>query len=174
LFADRREFACLCPRLLFSFPSDTRNSLIRHQKSSPSPLVCHFTSIAGKGDPVTAVVTKPLFDPQHQLILSEGTELEGAVLQAKPSRSFGRNGRLRFTFRSIKRTGENAEHIPGTLTGAEGNASQNVSVDPEGNVKSNPDKNRFVAPLLLGVSGQSSLNTKVAASTPTCYGWLRV
>jgi hypothetical protein len=109
------------------------------------------SDIAKKGDSVDAIVTQPVFDTQHQLILSEGARLEGTVLQAKPSRIFGRNGQLRFTFRNVKRTGEIAERIHGTLTGAEGNASQNVTVDQEGAVKSNPDKNRFVAPLLLGV-----------------------
>jgi hypothetical protein len=39
----------------------------------------------------------------------------------------------------------------GTLTAAEGNSSQNITVDQEGGVKSNPDKNRFVAPLVLGM-----------------------
>jgi hypothetical protein len=109
------------------------------------------SDIAQKGDLVNAVITLPILDAQHQLVLSEGAQLEGTVLQTKPSRSFGRNGQLRFTFRSVKRLGENAEQVHGTLTGAEGNSSQSVTVDEEGGVKSNPDKNRFVAPLLLGV-----------------------
>jgi hypothetical protein len=111
-------------------PTGTANASLLDHLNVKARLTTPLSSdIAGKGDPVTAVVTKPLFGPQHQLILSEGTELEGAVLQAKPSRSVGRNGQLGFTLRSIKRTGENAEHIHGTLTGAEGNASQNVTVD---------------------------------------------
>jgi hypothetical protein len=126
-------------------------SSLDHLKVTARLTTALSSDIAKKGDAVDAIVTQPVFDTQHQLILSEGAQLEGAVLQAKPSRSFGRNGQLRFTFRNVKRTGENAEHIHGTLTGAEGNASQNVTVDQEGAVKSNPDKNRFVAPLLLGV-----------------------
>jgi len=104
-----------------------------------------------KGDPVTAVVTVPVFDPQQQLVLPEGTELEGTVLQSKPAKSFGRNGQLHFVFRGVKRSGEENQQVRGTLQAAEGNHAQNLSVDEEGAVKSHPDQNRFVAPLVLGV-----------------------
>jgi hypothetical protein len=114
-----------------------------------------------KGDLVTAILTAPVFDSDHQLILPEGAQLDGLVSAAKPARSFGRNGQLRFAIRGIKdtapttQTGLNApasKPIYGTLTGAEGSANENLSVDAEGNVNANPDKGRFVAPLLLAVT----------------------
>ena len=108
------------------------------------------SDVSRRGDSVTAFVTKPIFGQQHQLIVPEGAQLDGTVSQSKPSRSFGRNGQIRFAFQGVHRSGQNAEKIHGTLAGAEGNASQNVTVDEEGGVKSNPDKNRFVAPILLG------------------------
>ncbi len=125
------------------------------------------SATASKGDTVTAILTAPVFDSDHRLILPEGAELDGLVSAAKPARSFGRNGQLRFAIRGVKDLGDTAQtglhsgsaghEIYGTLTGAEGSASQNLSVDAEGNVKANPDKNRFVAPLLLvatlGVGG---------------------
>jgi hypothetical protein len=56
-----------------------------------------------QGDIVHAVLTKPLLDPtKKQVILPEGTQLEGSVLQAKPARWWSRNGKLRFTFRQIE------------------------------------------------------------------------
>lgn len=109
------------------------------------------SDVARKGDAVNAVVTKPVFNAQHQLVLAEGARLEGTVLQAQASRGFGRNGQLRFVFRGVQRTHEEQQQIHGTLTAAEGNSAQNITVDQEGGVKSNPDKNRFVAPLVLGV-----------------------
>lgn len=110
------------------------------------------SDLAKKGDMVNALVTTPVFNAQHQLVLAEGARLEGTVLQAQPSRGFGRNGQLRFVFRGVQRTHEEQQQqIHGTLTAAEGNSAQNLTVDQEGGVKSNPDKNRFVAPLVLGV-----------------------
>jgi hypothetical protein len=109
------------------------------------------SDVAKKGDIVTASVTQPVFNAQHELVLAEGTRLEGTVQQSQPSRSFGRNGQLRFVFRSVQRTHEEQAQVHGTLTAAEGNSAQNITVDHEGGVKSHPDKNRFVAPLVLGV-----------------------
>ena len=109
------------------------------------------SDLAKKGDVVNALVTTPVFNAQHQLVLAEGARLEGTVLQAQASRRFGRNGQLRFVFRGVQRTHEEQQQIHGTLTAAEGNSAQNLTVDQEGGVKSNPDKNRFVAPLVLGV-----------------------
>lgn len=111
---------------------------------------------ARKGDAVTALITEPVFDIQHKLILSEGTELDGLVSASRPARKFGRNGQLRFAIRGVKEekrtTSRPAEKVYGTLTGAEGSSSQNLSVDAEGNVKANPDGNRFVAPLFLAMT----------------------
>jgi hypothetical protein len=111
---------------------------------------------AKKGDVVTALVTAPVFDAEHKLILPEGTEIDGLVSASQPARSFGRNGQLRFAIRGVKDLrplpGGPKETVYGTLTGAEGSAGQNLSVDSEGNVKANPDKHRFVAPLLLAAT----------------------
>jgi len=108
---------------------------------------------ARKGDQVTAIVTRPVFDSDHRLLLAEGAELEGSVMQTKAARSFGRNGQLRFAFKGVKADREQPERkVFGTLTGAEGAAGQNLTVDAEGNVQANPDGNRFVAPLLLAVT----------------------
>jgi hypothetical protein len=114
---------------------------------------------AKKGDTVTALVTAPVFDQGHKLILPEGAELDGLVSASKPARSFGRNGQLRFAIRGVKDLGQPAgrpkETVYGTLTGAEGSVGQNLTVDSEGNVQANPDKNRFVAPLLLAVTAMA-------------------
>lgn len=137
---------------------------------------------AKKGDPVVALVTAPVFDAEHKLILPEGTEIDGLVTASKPARKFGRNGQLRFGIRGVKDNGQAAarknEKVYGTLTGAEGGGGQNLSVDAEGNVKANPDKNRFVAPLLLAataIAGQDSdhgaANAGIARTTVASNGF---
>ena len=126
---------------------------------------------AKKGDAVTALVTTPVFDKENKLILPEGTEIDGLVSASKPARSFGRNGQLRFAIRGVRDLDQprarNEETVYGTLTGAEGNAGQNLSVDAEGNVRANPDKHRFVAPFLLAmtaVAGGSQDGDSVSGS----------
>ena len=114
---------------------------------------------AKKGDVVIAMVTAPLFDKDRRLILPEGAELDGLVSTSKPARSFGRNGQLHFAIRGVKNPiqaeRQQKETVYGTLSGAEGNSGQNLAVDSEGNVKANPDKHRFVAPLLLAATAMA-------------------
>ncbi len=107
---------------------------------------------AQHGDIVSAIVTRPVFDADQRLVLPEGAQLEGSVQRASHSRSFGRNGALLFTFRTVQRPGEEGRRVRGTLAGAEGSTSQNLGVDAEGNVKAQPAKNRFAAPLLLAIT----------------------
>lgn len=102
-----------------------------------------------KGDAVDAIVTQPVFDAQHRIVLPEGSHLTGRVVQSKRSRSFGRNGQLRFLFQQVERPGESSQKAYGLVQGAEGAGAANLSVDSEGGVKANPEQNRFVAPLLL-------------------------
>jgi hypothetical protein len=116
------------------------------------------SATAKKGDTVVALITVPVFDQDRKLILPEGAELDGLVSYSKPARSFGRNGQLRFAIRGVKQhqaTTLRKETVYGTLSGADGSAGENLSVDSEGNVKANPQKNRFVAPLLLAVTAMA-------------------
>ncbi len=105
---------------------------------------------AKKDDPVIATVTEPVYDAKGGLVLPEGSIMRGRVLQSRPSRSFGRNGQLRFTIADVQRKGEAMQRAHGVLTGATGATDENLSVDQEGGVKAQPDKGRFLAPLLLG------------------------
>ncbi|WP_263418325.1 hypothetical protein [Terriglobus albidus] len=106
---------------------------------------------ARKGDVVHAIVTVPVFDDAKHLILAEGDSLDGTVLQAKPSRSFGRNGQLRFVFQTVKPHNREAKPVSAVISSVDGSKSDNLSIDNEGGVKASADKNRFLAPALLGV-----------------------
>ena len=105
---------------------------------------------AKKDDTVTAIVTEPVFDASGALVLPEGSQMQGRVLQVKPARSFGRNGHLAFAFMSVQREGEEAQHAHGVLTAAGGAKVENLRINQEGEVESQPQRNRFLAPLLLG------------------------
>ena len=53
------------------------------------------------GQEVKAVVSAPLFSPDHKLVFPEGTLLTGTVVLAKKARSFHRPGQLRFNFQRV-------------------------------------------------------------------------
>ena len=137
------------PPPVVAAPPDT---LLRVQPVVRARLTEGVSSDTAKnGDVVHAVLTQPAWDGEHRLIFPEGAALTGVVLQAKPSRRLGHNGRLRFAFRSMEPAGKAAQPLQGQVTGAEGQEKANVTVDEEGGVQANPDKDRFLGPLLLAV-----------------------
>ena len=111
-----------------------------------------------KGDPVSAVLVKPFCNSIGRLMLPAGTSLSGVVLQARPARSFARNGRRRFSFRSVGASGASdaGQHIESGLSSIQGQKGQNVSIDEEGGTRAQPDKGRFLAPLVLAMMAAAS------------------
>jgi len=137
------------------------------------------SATAKQGETVDAVLTKPLLDgTKKQVILPEGTHLEGVVLQAKPARWLARNGKLRFTFRrvdlpqtaiaSVPRQAPELESrqangpsatghpIHGRMITSEANRKQNVEIDSEGGAKATGGPDKYVAPLVLGLFAASA------------------
>jgi hypothetical protein len=114
---------------------------------------------AKPGEAVKAVVTAPLFSPDHKLVLPEGTVLTGTVVVAKKARSFHRPGQLRFNFQSVDLPQEIAKIRPAapppaslttraTLEAAEGSGTAPINVDSEGGVQAKESKTRFIAPMI--------------------------
>jgi hypothetical protein len=132
---------------------------------------------AKQGELVDAVLTKPLLDgTKKQILLPEGTHLEGVVLQARTARWFARNGKLRFTFRRVElppsfttqteqpqvsaqlssapAPGDHPIH--GRMISSEANRNQNVEIDSEGGAKATGGKDKYVAPMVLGLFAASA------------------
>jgi hypothetical protein len=133
------------------------------------------SATARKGDPITAIVTRPLFDSDHRLIIPQGARLDGIVAETRSARRLGRNGQLRLGFRGIEGAvpvNPSLASLHGTITAAEGEDAAHVTVDREGNVQAHPARNRFVAPLLLALTaakgndsdGNSLADTSVASN----------
>ena len=108
-----------------------------------------LTSARAKpGDTVEALVVDPVFDCDKQLVVPQGSTLIGKVSVAKPAKSFGRNGNLRFTFQQVRFPGGFNRPVEGALAGAETEKTQNLSLDAEGNIKPR-NQASAIAPLLL-------------------------
>ena len=101
-----------------------------------------------KGNTFQAVVAEPIFKPDHTLAVPEGSILVGTITQAKPARSFGRAGKLRFDFRELKLPGAPSQQVQGTLAGADATKSQQLRIDSEGGVQPQP-QNRIIVPMVL-------------------------
>ena len=120
-------------------------------------LVSPLTSqTARRGDPVEAIITRPLLslDGSH-LLVPEGTHIHGVVVQTKAARSFGRNGTLRFAFRNLDLPTEDGApkltEIHGRLSAAETAPGQHVSLDEEGQAKAEDGPGKYAEPIVLGI-----------------------
>ena len=103
---------------------------------------------AQRGAPVEAVVTQPLFSPDHRLLIPEGTRLLGDVVKAQPARRFHRNGKVLFVFRQIRLPASEARSIQGYLEGVEADFDAHLALDSEGATRAAAPKTRFIFPAL--------------------------
>ncbi len=95
------------------------------------------------GDPVTAMVTKPLFDGSR-LMVPEGSLLNGSVLQVRPARRMSRNGQLRPVFRQLILPDGIQQKVEATLAGVEAGRAQGLKLDAEGGAQATAPKGRYL------------------------------
>jgi hypothetical protein len=115
------------------------------------------------GAPVTAVLTAPLLTPDGtQVLFPEGAEMKGLVTLARPARWFARNGRLRFTFRSIGAEGGRASTVHGQLAATEAAGQEKLKINEEGTAASSSGPGKYLAPMALGVLTAASYGDDAA------------
>jgi len=103
---------------------------------------------AHPGDPVEALVVEPVFDRDNNLVIPQGSALIGKVTTSLAARSFGRNGKLRFSFQQVRFPEGFNRSVEGALAGAATEKSQNLTLDAEGTI-SPRSQSSAIAPILL-------------------------
>ena len=111
---------------------------------------------AQKSESIEAVLTAPLLT-DNQLVLPEGTLLNGSVLQVRPARNFHRNGQLRIIFREITPPNSAQQKVEGSLEGVEAGNNANLSLDSEGGAQATTPKTRYLTTgISIGIAAFSS------------------
>ncbi len=147
------------------------------------------------GEKVDAVLEEPLFSDNHQLVLPQGTHLDGSVVVAKKAGWFHHSGRLRFNFQNIQLSpqvlaltappaSDPEQHSAtphqkelqfqtrATLSAAESSGAP-FKVDGEGGVKATDSKTRFIAAaasVLVARSAGQGDETRNASHAITGHG----
>lgn len=112
---------------------------------------------AKSGDPVKALVVEPVYDKDKQLVVPQGSTLIGKVTSAQAARSFGRNGKLRFTFQQVVVPEGFERPVEGALAGAATEKTQNLTLDAEGTI-SPRNQSSAIGPLLLTLLASRALD----------------
>jgi hypothetical protein len=167
----------------FGSATVTQNSLalLGSQPSGQSTVHARLVTpldskISTQGQTVRAALDEPLFSANHQLILPEGTQLDGTVVLVKKAGWFHHAGHLRFTFEGVQLSSEALALLTppaglpvpaeertlqfrtqATLRAAESGGAP-VKVDGEGAVQATESKTRFIGvALAAGVATHSGL-----------------
>jgi len=111
-----------------------------------------------KGSHVVAIVSRPLFSKSHQLILPEGSRLEGVVTQAVPARRLNRNGKLRFTFTRIKLPHGAWRKVEAGLQAASVAKGAHLKIDSEGGAHAVSSKKKYLMPAIDVLLATSSFD----------------
>lgn len=125
------------------------------------------SATAKPGDTFQAWITQPVYDAHHHLEVPEGAVLIGTVTQAKPAKSFGRRGKLRFSFRELKMP-SGTQNVDGMLAGADASTAANLQIDAEGGVQ--PKKKSAMVPMALSVLAAKGLDTDGSQISQTANG----
>jgi hypothetical protein len=110
------------------------------------------------GDTFEAYVAEPVFNSDRALVVPEGSLLVGEITQAKPARSFGRQGKLRFHFKELRLPSGFSQPVEGSLSQVDSNKSANLQIDPEGGIQPQ-SQNRVVVPLILTLLAGRAFDT---------------
>jgi hypothetical protein len=117
------------------------------------------SATASHGTPIEAVLTQPVFNAKHQLLLPANSRIIGEVTHAKPAGKLHHNGELRVVFEKIETPEGQKQAMHGSLEGVEVDSAANLKLDSEGGAHTTDSKSRYLSTGL-------SLVAAAAASHP--------
>ena len=117
------------------------------------------SATASHGTPIEAVLTQPVFNGKHELLLPANSRIIGEVMHAKPAGKLHHNGELRVVFEKIETPAGQAQAMHGSLEGVEVDSAANMKLDSEGGAHTSDSKSRYLSTGL-------SLVAAAAASHP--------
>ena len=124
------------------------------------------SATARHGTPIEAMLTRPVFNAQHQLLLPVNSRIVGHVMQAKPAGKLHHNGELRIVFEKIETPTGQAQAMRGSLEGVEVSSAANMKLDSEGGAHTTDSKSRYLSTGLavLGAAAASHPESDWGAS----------
>ena len=103
------------------------------------------SATASHGTPIEAVLTEPVFNAAHQLLLPANSRIIGEVMHAKPAGKLHHNGELRVVFEKIETPEGQVQAMHGSLEGVEVDSAANMKLDSEGGARTTDSKSRYLS-----------------------------
>lgn len=124
------------------------------------------SSTSTAGTQIEAVVSRPYYQADHQLLYPAGTRITGTVQKASSARWMKRNGSILFAFRSVQMPDGTTRDIHPTVGGIQAEQSEGLDIGKEGEIKATTSTfARLLAPAsLIGPSrGVADMTTQKTA-----------
>jgi hypothetical protein len=124
------------------------------------------SSTSTAGTQIEAVVSRPYYQADHQLLYPAGTRITGTVQKASSARWMKRNGSILFAFRSVQMPDGTTRDIHPTVEGIQAEQSEGLDIGKEGEIKATTSTfARLLAPAsLIGPSrGIADMTTQKTA-----------
>jgi hypothetical protein len=108
------------------------------------------SSSSTAGTQIEAVVSRPYYQIDHQLLYPAGTRITGTVQKASSAGWMKRNGSIVFAFRSVQMPDGTTRDIHSTVGGIQAERSEGLDVGKEGEIKATASTfARVLAPVSL-------------------------
>ena len=121
------------------------------------------------GQPITAVLSEPYFNPSHQMVYPAGLRIDGRVERSAPAGWLRKQGSLMFAFTSVEMPDNTKRRVAASVHAVEAAQAQALAVGEEGDLKATTSRlQQMTAPLSL--RGPS---TAIADRTTVKTGWSR-
>jgi len=156
------SFELVSPLFIPGTATTPRTAASGEKLTEARTLVAHLNRPIGskadkQGSIVEAVVLEPLYGEDKSIEIPQGSILEGSIIEAKAARWFGRDGKLRFAFKTVRYPEGFVQSIDGTPNATSTDAEHPLTMDAEGGVRPAP-KDRFLRPLLSAYLANSALD----------------
>lgn len=132
------------------------------------------SSTSTAGMQIEAVLSRPYYKADHQLLYPAGTRITGTVQKASSARWMKRNGSILFAFRSVQMPDGTTRDIHPTVGGIQAEQSEGLDIGREGEIKATTSTFAgLLAPAsLIGPSrGVADMTTQKTAWSRSGEGW---
>jgi hypothetical protein len=163
------DTALLAPATVLASAQPTTASLQASDYLHLHLLTALSSSTSTAGTQIEAVVSRPYYQADHQLLYPAGTRLTGTVQKASSAGWMKKNGSIVFAFNSVQMWDGTTRDLHSTVGGIQAERSEGLNVGEEGEIKATTSTfARVLAPVsLIGPS------RAVADSTVQKTAWSR-
>ena len=118
-----------------------------------------------QGDSFQARLVEPIFQPDGQLLVPEGSVLDGHIAKLEPPRRLSRAASMYLVFDRLTEAGGDSQKVAASLAGADVDKKAPVNMDPEGGLHGKSGAKSLAKRAVVGVVSQQIADEAVEMAT---------